>query len=95
MMKLKAIGIPAEWLPVDEENEVLVQDHLVWIAEREEKEAIQSEPAQKRSRTQRDNKAGAISGLMAHTSSLCETLNKTEAPTKAGSSYPPSLTTMG
>ena len=62
MLKLKAVGIPSEALPVTDKSDLLVDDHLAWVAARQKKEEeAEQEPARKRSRAERGNKADAIS----------------------------------
>ena len=79
MLKLKAVGIPSEQLPVTDDSKLLIDDHLKWLAELkmvEEAEAL--EPPSKRSRSEREPKIGdidpeAISSLC-KSSSSCYTV---------------------
>lgn len=56
LLKLKAVGIPADSLPVTEDSELLVDDHLKWVAnlKRVEEEETR-EPPSKRSRSERES----------------------------------------
>jgi hypothetical protein len=56
ILKLKAIGIPADALPVTEDSKLLVQDHLEWIAnwKRFEEEVEVWQPPSKKSRAERE-----------------------------------------
>ena len=66
LLKLKAIGIPSEVLPVTESSELLVEEHLAWIAQREKEEETEAaEPPSKRSRAVRSTKVEAIPGVFA------------------------------
>lgn len=58
ILKLKAIGIPADALPVTDDSKLIVHDHLNWVAnKRKEEEAEVLEPPSKRSRSQRERKS--------------------------------------
>ena len=56
MLKLKAVGIPAESLPVNDKSELIVDDHLAWIEEQQKKEEEEDhlEPARKKARAWHD-----------------------------------------
>ena len=57
MLKLKAVGIPSESLPVTEESKLLLDEHLKWLAKlKMVEEADALEPPGKRSRTERELK---------------------------------------
>ncbi|KAL7555250.1 hypothetical protein ACHAWF_018908 [Thalassiosira exigua] len=61
LLKLKAVGIPSDALPVnDNKSELLVNDHLAWIADRQKEEEDENEPPSKRSRSVRYFNTGAI-----------------------------------
>ena len=59
ILKLKAIGIPADALPVTEDSKLLVQDHLEWIAnlKKFEEETEVWQPPSKKSRAEREIKS--------------------------------------
>lgn len=57
MLKLKAVGIPSESLPVTEESKLSIDEHLKWLAKlKMVEEADALEPPGKRSRAEREMK---------------------------------------
>lgn len=54
MLKLKAVGIPSDALPVTDDSKLLTDDHLKWLAKlKMVEEAEEWEPPSKRSRSER------------------------------------------
>merc|ERR1711971_696081 len=70
LMKLKAIGIPSDALPVTDQSKLLSDDHLKWIEDQKIREDTEAEPPCKRSRAERKNKTDALLELVATASSL-------------------------
>lgn len=57
MLKLKAVGIPSESLPVTDESKLISDEHLKWVAKiKMVEEADALEPPGKRSRAERELK---------------------------------------
>ena len=71
MLKLKAVGVPSETLPVTDDTKLLIDDHLKWLAElKMVEEAKALEPPSKRSRSGREPKIQDIDPKAI--SSLCK-----------------------
>ncbi len=53
ILKLKAVGIPADSLPVTDDSKLLVDDHLKWVANLKRIEEVEAcERPNKKSRSQ-------------------------------------------
>mmetsp|Transcript_13215 Transcript_13215/g.23626 ORF Transcript_13215/g.23626 Transcript_13215/m.23626 type:complete len:382 (-) Transcript_13215:433-1578(-) len=77
MMKLKAIGIPSEALPVTSESKLLIGDHLQWIEDQKKKEESSSEePPHKRTRAERNDTTEKMPELLTSTSLSLERRNR-------------------